>query len=321
VTGGAGFIGSNYVRMLLGHRLSENVERVIVLDALTYSGNMKNLESLAEDHRFQFVKGDIRDKQLLARLLSECDVLVNFAAESHVDRSIAGSEIFYESNVLGLLNILEQARSFPNVKIVHIGTDEVYGSIDSGSWDESAPLAPNSPYSASKAAAEHLVRAFHNTYGTKVSSTRCSNNYGPYQHPEKLIPLFITNAIQGKSLPLYGSGQNKRDWLHVDDHCRGIQIVVEKGTPGESYNIGGGVELSNIQITEKILQALNKDWDLVVNVEDRAGHDFRYSVDDSKIRLLGYAPMCIFEDSLAEVVSWYRENEDWWIPTKLLGTN
>lgn len=318
VTGGAGFIGSNYVRMLLAGRLSNDVSSVVVLDALTYSGNKANLASIWQDPRFTFVQGDIQDKELVFELLSQCDVLINFAAESHVDRSISGSEVFFESNVLGALNLLEQARSHPNVRIVQIGTDEVYGSIESGSWNESAPLQPNSPYSASKAAAEHLVRAFHNTFELNVMSTRCSNNYGPYQHQEKLIPLFITNALQDKPLPLYGTGLNRRDWLHVDDHCRGIQIVVEKGKAGESYNIGGGVELSNVEITQKILAAVGKNWELVENVSDRAGHDFRYSVDDSKIRKLGYVPQCNFEGSLNEVVRWYQENQEWWQSSELL---
>jgi len=318
VTGGAGFIGSNYVRMLLTGRLSVDVSSVVVLDALTYSGNKANLASIWQDPRFTFVHGDIRDKKIVSKLLSDCDVLINFAAESHVDRSISGSEIFFESNVLGLLNLLEQARSYPDVRIVHIGTDEVYGSIESGSWDESAPLQPNSPYSASKAAAEHLVRAFHNTFGSNVTSTRCSNNYGPFQHREKLIPLFITNALLDIPLPLYGSGLNRRDWLHVDDHCRAIQIVAEKGKAGESYNIGGGVELSNVEITQKILDAVEKSWELVVNVSDRAGHDFRYSVNDSKIRELGYAPQCNFEDSLKQVVTWYEANPDWWQSAELV---
>jgi dTDP-glucose 4,6-dehydratase len=289
---------------------------VTVYDKLTYAGNLENLASVSSDPRFAFEQGDICDGSTLDQVLPGHDVVVNFAAETHVDRSIHGPQDFVVTNVVGTQTLLDACLRHGIPRVVHIGTDEVYGSIDEGSWDENEPLRPNSPYSAAKAAAELLVRAYFVTYGLNVSSTRCSNNYGPYQFPEKVIPLFVTNLIDGGKVPLYGDGLNVRDWLHVDDHCRGIALVVEKGQPGESYNIGGGLELNNRELTERVLEAMGATWDSVLPVEDRKGHDRRYSVNDGKLRALGYAPQHRFEDGLAETVQWYKDNEAWWRPLK-----
>jgi len=316
VTGAAGFIGSHFVRELMAGAYGVEPTGVTVYDKLTYAGNLENLASVADDPRFTFVQGDICDGDLLDTVLPGHDVVVNFAAETHVDRSIHGPQDFIVTNVVGTQTLLDACLRHGIPRTVHIGTDEVYGSIDEGSWDEDEPLRPNSPYSAAKAAAEMLVRAYYVTYGLNVSSTRCSNNYGPYQFPEKVIPLFVTNLIDGAKVPLYGDGMNVRDWLHVDDHCRGIALVVEKGEPGESYNIGGGLELTNRELTERVLAAMGVDWSMVQPVEDRKGHDRRYSVDDGKLRALGYAPQHRFEDGLAETVSWYKDNEAWWRPLK-----
>lgn len=316
ITGGAGFIGSNFVRMLLEGRLTDRDASVVVLDKLTYAGNLENLISVATDSRYRFVQGDICDAELVSRLVADVDCVVNFAAETHVDRSISGPADFILTNVLGAQTVLEACRAASVKRVVHIGTDEVYGSIASGSWTEEWPLLPNSPYSAAKASAEMLARAYFITYGLNVSTTRCSNNYGHFQYPEKVIPLFLTNLIDGKHVPLYGEGKNVRDWLHVDDHCRGIDIVLHKGLPGESYNIGGGVELTNRELTERLLSAMGVDWSYVDHVPDRLGHDLRYSVDDSKIRLLGYMPQRSFDEALAETVEWYKSNESWWRPLK-----
>jgi dTDP-glucose 4,6-dehydratase len=287
-----------------------------VYDKLTYAGNLANLESVSGDSRYSFVKGDICDGTLLDSVLPGHDIVVNFAAETHVDRSISGPQEFLLTNVVGAQTLFDACLRHDIPRTVHIGTDEVYGSIDEGSWTESEPLLPNSPYSAAKAAAEMLVRSYNVTYGLNISSTRCSNNYGPFQFPEKLIPLFVTNLIDGGKVPLYGDGLNVRDWLHVDDHCRGIAIVIAKGEPGQSYNIGGGLELNNRQITEQVLEAMGADWDSVRPVEDRKGHDRRYSVDDSRLRGLGYEPQHAFADGLAETIAWYRANEAWWRPLK-----
>ncbi len=316
VTGAAGFIGSHFVRQLLGGAYGPDVTAVTVYDKLTYAGNLANLESVAGDPRYTFVKGDICDGTLLDSVLPGHDIVVNFAAETHVDRSISGPQEFLLTNVVGAQTLFDACLRHAIPRTVHIGTDEVYGSIDEGSWTESEPLLPNSPYSAAKAAAEMLVRAYNVTYGLNISSTRCSNNYGPFQFPEKLIPLFVTNLIDGGKVPLYGDGLNVRDWLHVDDHCRGIAIVIAKGEPGQSYNIGGGLELNNRQITEQVLEAMGADWDSVQPVEDRKGHDRRYSVDDSRLRGLGYEPQHAFVDGLAETIAWYRANEAWWRPLK-----
>lgn len=318
VTGGAGFIGSNFVRRLL-----ENVypalegAEVIVLDALTYSGNLANLASVADSPRFEFVKGDIRDVGLLDSLLPTVDAVVHFAAESHVDRSVRDSGIFVETNVLGTQRLLDASLRADLKRFVHVSTDEVYGSITEGSWDEQCPLEPNSPYSASKAGSDLLVRSYFRTHGLNLSITRCSNNYGPYHFPEKVIPLFVTNLIDGKHVPLYGEGNNIRDWLHVDDHCRGIAMVLVGGRPGEIYNIGGGTELTNKELTQLLLDATGTDWSFVDRVQDRLGHDLRYSVDIGKIQSeLGYAPLVPFETGLTDVVQWYRDNRPWWEPLK-----
>ena len=320
VTGAAGFIGSHFVRQLLAGEyasiLSGDVTGVTVYDKLTYAGNLENLASVADDPRFSFVQGDICDGPKLDEVLPGHDVVINFAAETHVDRSIHGPQDFVVTNVVGTQTLLDACLRHGIPRTVHIGTDEVYGSIDVGSWDEQQPLKPNSPYSAAKAAAEMLVRAYFVTYGLNVSSTRCSNNYGPFQFPEKVVPLFVTNLIDGAKVPLYGDGLNVRDWLHVDDHCRGIALVVANGEAGESYNIGGGLELNNRELTERVLDAMGADWSMVQPVEDRKGHDRRYSVDDSRLRALGYAPQHTFEDGLAETVAWYRATEAWWRPLK-----
>ena len=318
VTGGAGFIGSNFVRRTLEDAYPglEGAE-VVVLDALTYSGNPANLADVADSPRYRFVEGDIRDGALLDTLLPEIDAVVHFAAESHVDRSVRDASIFVETNVLGTQQLLDAALRNDLKRFVHVSTDEVYGSIAEGSWSEDRPLEPNSPYSASKAGSDLLARSYHRTHGLNVSITRCSNNYGPYHFPEKVIPLFVTNLIDDLHVPLYGEGNNIRDWLHVDDHTRGIAMVLVGGRPGEIYNIGGGTELTNKQLTEMLLEATGKDWSYVDRVQDRLGHDLRYSVDISKIRdELGYEPQVPFGEGLADVVRWYQENREWWQPLK-----
>ncbi len=316
VTGGAGFIGSNYVRRLLDGTLS-GVESVVVLDKLTYAGNLENLSTVQSDSRFSFVQGDICDRDLLKSILPNVDAVVNFAAESHVDNSINNSDEFVRTNILGVQILLEEIRRIPGIRFLQVSTDEVYGSISEGSWTESEPLLPNSPYAATKAAAEMLVRAFHRTFGVDTVVTRCSNNYGPFHYPEKLIPLFITNLIEGKKVPVYGQGLNVRDWLHVDDHCRGIHLALTKGKAGEIYNIGGGRELPNIEITTTILELMGRDDSAIEYVEDRLGHDLRYSVDWAKAeRELGYRPQIDFESGLVAVIDWYQSNQSWWKPLK-----
>ena len=316
VTGAAGFIGSHFVRELLGGAYGVEPTGVTVYDKLTYAGNLENLTSVSADPRFTFVQGDICDGDLLDDVLPGHDVVVNFAAETHVDRSIHGPQDFVVTNVVGTQTLLDACLRQGIERTVHIGTDEVYGSIDEGSWDESEPLRPNSPYSAAKAGSDLIALSYFTTHGLPVLVTRCSNNFGPYQFPEKVIPLFVTNLIDGGKVPLYGDGMNVRDWLHVDDHCRGIALVIEKGQPGESYNIGGGLELNNRDLTERVLETMGATWDSVQPVEDRKGHDRRYSVDDRKLRALGYAPQHRFEDGLAETVQWYKDNEAWWRPLK-----
>ncbi|HEX2073399.1 MAG TPA: dTDP-glucose 4,6-dehydratase [Geodermatophilus sp.] len=319
VTGGAGFIGSHYVRTMLGGGYPgfEDAE-VTVLDKLTYAGNPANLAPVADNPRYRFVRGDICNPADLDAALPGHDVVVNFAAESHVDRSIAGAADFVLTNVLGAQQVFEAALRHGVGRVVHVSTDEVYGSIEEGSWREDHVLEPNSPYSASKAGSDLLARAYARTYGLNISVTRCSNNYGPYHFPEKVIPLFVTNLLDGEKVPLYGEGANVRDWLYVDDHCRGIQLVLEKGRPGEYYNIGGGRELSNRELTEKLLEATGRDWSYVENIVDPrgGGHDLRYSVDYSKVAALGYAPRMPFEEGLALTVQWYRDNRAWWEPLK-----
>jgi dTDP-glucose 4,6-dehydratase len=318
VTGGAGFIGSNFVRMALDGRLP-GVEptELTVLDALTYAGNRANLDPVAADRRLRFVEGDILDAALVDELVASVDAVVHFAAESHVDRSILGAREFVMTNVVGTQTLLDAGLRHDLATFVHVSTDEVYGSIESGSWPETHPLEPNSPYAASKASSDLLARAYARTHGLDVRITRCSNNYGPYQFPEKVIPLFVTNLIDGGTVPLYGDGLNVRDWLHVDDHCRGIGLVLAGGRAGETYNIGGGTELTNRELTELLLERTGTGWDRVTPVEDRKGHDRRYSVDISKIAAeLGYAPQVPFAEGLASTVQWYRDNRAWWEPLK-----
>ena len=314
VTGGAGFIGSNFVRMALTDKFPDfNLEQLTVLDLLTYAGDEENLKPVSSDKRYKFIKGDIRDLELSKKLMQDADQVVHFAAESHVDRSIEGGSEFVSTNVMGTQVLLDAARSTNIKRFVHVSTDEVYGSISEGSWPEDHPLLPNSPYSASKAGSDLLVRAYNRTHKLDTVITRCSNNYGQYQFPEKVMPLFITNIIEGKKVPLYGNGLNVRDWLHVDDHCRGIALALTKGRAGEVYNIGGGTELTNVELTHKILKAMGVGEELIQPVEDRKGHDLRYSVDISKInKELGYSPQVNFEEGLEQTINWYRNNEAWW---------
>jgi dTDP-glucose 4,6-dehydratase len=318
VTGGAGFIGSHYVRSLLGGAYPAYADAdVVVLDLLTYAGTLTNLAPFTDDPRLRFVRGDIRDPGVVAEVMAGTDVVVHFAAESHVDRSIAGAADFVSTNVVGTQVLLQAALERGVSRFVHVSTDEVYGSIDEGAWPETHPLEPNSPYSASKAGSDLLVRSYHRTHGLPVCITRCSNNYGPHQFPEKVVPLFVTNLLDGKKVPLYGDGLNVRDWLHVDDHCRGIQLVAEKGRDGEVYNIGGGTELTNKELTLRLLAAVGADESMIEPVADRKGHDRRYSVDWSKIAdELGYAPRMSFEQGLADTVRWYSEHRSWWEPLK-----
>ncbi|ALV52656.1 dTDP-glucose 4,6-dehydratase [Streptomyces althioticus] len=315
VTGGAGFIGSHYVRTLLGPDGPGDVS-ITVLDLLTYAGNPANLAEVEDHPDFSFVHGDICDAGLVAKLMAEHDEVVHFAAESHVDRSIDGGAEFVRTNVVGTHTLVEAAHRAGGRTFVHVSTDEVYGSIDEGSWPETHPLSPNSPYSASKAASDLLVLSYHRTHGLDVRVTRCSNNYGHHHFPEKLIPLFVTNLLDGRKVPLYGDGGNVRDWLHIDDHVQGIDLVRTQGRPGEIYNIGGGTELSNRELTALLLDACGADWETKVEyVADRPGHDRRYSVDWGKIRReLGYAPRKDFRAGLAETVRWYRDNRAWWEP-------
>ncbi|MEY4312855.1 MAG: hypothetical protein RLZZ319_364 [Actinomycetota bacterium] len=318
VTGGAGFIGSNFVRHLVANRYAglENAQ-VVVLDALTYSGTLTNLSECLDNPRLTVVRGDIRDDALVEETLAGADYVVHFAAESHVDRSVRDAGIFIDTNVRGTQVLLDAARRTGVTRFLHVSTDEVYGSIESGSWDENEPLLPNSPYAASKAGSDLIVRAYHRTHGLDTVTTRCSNNYGPHQFPEKVIPLFVTNLIDGLTVPLYGEGNNVRDWLHVDDHCRGIALALTKGRAGEIYNIGGGTELTNKELTALLLEATGSDWSSVVQVEDRKGHDLRYSVDIAKATAeLGYRPEVPFTDGLAATVEWYRAHREWWEPLK-----
>ena len=315
VTGGAGFIGSNFVRRVVDGSLT-GIDRITVLDKLTYAGTLSNLEMLPNGS-FEFIKGDIADPVLVDRLTKQNDAVVNFAAESHVDRSITGARDFIETNVLGTQNLLDASLRNEVSAFVQVSTDEVYGTISEGSWTEDFPLLPNSPYSASKASADLIVRSYHRTFGMDVRTTRCSNNYGPHQFPEKVIPLFVTNLIDNKKVPLYGKGLNVRDWLHVDDHCRGIHAVLTKGKSGNVYNIGGGRELTNRELTEVILSKMGRDESSIEYVQDRLGHDLRYSVSHEKIsKELGYQPQVKFEEGIEETIDWYRRNESWWRPLK-----
>jgi len=317
VAGGAGFIGSHYVRTLLGGGFAGTAPaRVTVLDKLTYAGNLANLEPVADDPRYAFVRGDIADAALLARLVPGHDVVINFAAESHVDRSITDPSAFVATNVTGVQVLLQACLDGGGRRVVQVSTDEVYGSIASGSWAEDAQLEPSSPYAATKAAGDLLARAYARTYGLNVSITRSCNNYGPYQYPEKIIPLFVTNLIDGQQVPLYGDGGNVRGWVHVDDHCRGIQLVLEHGEPGGVYHISGGTELTNTELTQALLDGCGAGWEMVCRVSDRQGHDRRYSLDDSLLRSLGYRPRTSFADGLAATIRWYQDNRPWWEPLK-----
>jgi dTDP-glucose 4,6-dehydratase len=321
ITGGAGFIGTNFVKYMLNEHGDEF--NLIVLDKLTYAGNLANLKDELDD--IEFVKGDICNKELVEYIFTEfnIDYVVNFAAESHVDRSIENPQIFLETNILGTQNLMDVAKKFweedenqykEGVKFLQVSTDEVYGSLgETGYFTEETSLAPNSPYSASKTSADMMVRAYNETYNFPVNITRCSNNYGPYQFPEKLIPLFSTNAMEDKELPIYGDGKNVRDWLHVKDHCRAIDLVLREGKIGEVYNIGGNNEKTNLEITKAILKTLNKPKNLIKFVKDRLGHDRRYAIDSSKMKEeLNWEPEYTFEEGIAETIQWYIDNKDWW---------
>jgi len=313
VTGGAGFIGSNFIR----HMLTEHPDtRIVNLDALTYAGNLENLRDVADNPNYTFVRGDICDPDTVAAVFRNhpIDTIVHFAAESHVDRSISDGAAFVRTNVLGTFTLLDCARKHGARRFIHISTDEVYGSTREGSFAETDTLNPSSPYSSSKAASDLLARSFFITHGLPVIVTRCTNNYGPYQFPEKLIPFFTTNLLQGKKVPVYGTGRNIRDWLYVIDHCRAIDFILQHGEPGEIYNIGGGAERTNLDITQKILELLGKDESMIEYVPDRKGHDFRYSLDFGKLRKLGWKPAYRFDDALEATVEWYVENEWWWRP-------
>jgi dTDP-glucose 4,6-dehydratase len=313
VTGGAGFIGSNFV-----HHILETYSdyKVVNYDLLTYAGNLENLKSLEENPNYIFVKGDINNRELVDHLVKEheIDVMVNFAAESHVDRSITEPDVFVKSNVLGTQALLEVSKANKLKKYVQVSTDEVYGSLGvEGFFTEETPLAPNSPYSASKAGGDLLVRSYFETFGMDVNITRCSNNYGPYHFPEKLIPLMVTNAMEGKELPIYGDGKNIRDWLHVKDHCIAIDLVIHKGKPGEVYNVGGHNERTNNEIVQLIVEKLGVSEDLIKYVEDRLGHDHRYAIDPEKLmNELGWKPQYTFDTGIVETIQWYVENREWW---------
>jgi dTDP-glucose 4,6-dehydratase len=310
VTGGAGFIGSNYVRWVL----ASSDDSVTVFDALTYAGNLANLEEFDGDPRFRFVKGDITDREAVTAALAGHDAVVHFAAESHVDRSIASPDEFVHTNCDGTNVMCDIARRVGVERFVHISTDEVYGSIQEGSFTESDPLSPRSPYSASKAGSDLIALAYGTTYGLPVVVTRSSNNYGPYQFPEKVIPLFVTNLLDGKKVPLYGDGMNVRDWCYVEDNCAGVDLVLRKGAVGEIYNIGGGNEITNRELTDSILELLGHGEEMIDYVEDRLGHDRRYSVDISKVRELGWVPEHEFREALETTVAWYRDGRSWWEP-------
>jgi len=311
VTGGAGFIGSNFIRYLL-EKYPDC--KIINLDKLTYAGNLNNLKDIENDKNYTFVKGDICDKKIVDKIVKDCEIIINFAAETHVDKSIIEAGSFVQTDVSGAYTLLDAAKRFGIKKFIQISTDEVYGSTSEGSFKESDSLNPSSPYSASKAGADLLVIAYHRTFNLPVLITRSSNNFGLYQYPEKVIPLFITNALGNKSLPLYGDGMNVRDWLFVLDNCEAIDLVMQEGEVGEIYNIASGIEKTNIEITRMILKELNKPESLINYVKDRLGHDRRYSLDCTKIRKLGWKPSHSFEEALKTTIQWYIENEWWWKP-------
>lgn len=314
VTGGAGFIGSNFIRRVLADPAAD-IE-VVNFDAMTYAGVRATVEELDRDARHVFVRGDIRHADQVGAAMDGIDQVVHFAAESHVDRSIEGPSVFLTTNVVGTGVLLEAARQAGVQRFLHVSTDEVYGSVATGFPDESAVLRPSSPYSSSKAGSDLLVLSYHATHDMDVVVTRCTNNYGPYQYPEKVIPLFVTNLIDGSSVPLYGDGRNERDWLHVDDHCAALQLVLERGTSGEVYNIGADAQLPNIELTHRILKEFDLGHDHIDRVADRPGHDLRYAVDSTKVRDLGWRPLHSFDVRLGETVQWYRDRQDWWRPLK-----
>jgi len=312
VTGGAGFIGSNYVKHILGKSKNGDLQ-VLVLDKLTYAGTLDNLSQEIDNPSLEFIQGDICDSNLVEKLSFNCDRVINFAAESHVDRSIVSAEEFVRTNVLGTQVILEAIRKKPSIKFIQVSTDEVYGSIESGSWDENFPLKPNSPYAASKASADLITLAYQKTYSLDLMISRCCNNYGPNQFPEKIIPLFITNLIQGKKIPVYGDGLNVREWIHVDDHCRGLELIFENGKSGEVYNLGSDAELTNLALTNELLQYFGFGVDMINYVADRLGHDRRYSLNFNKaLKDLRYKPEISFQTGLSETIGWYKENTNWW---------
>ncbi|MGW5778341.1 dTDP-glucose 4,6-dehydratase [Streptomyces sp. NPDC003863] len=315
VTGGAGFIGSEFARQLLRGSLAVTADHVTVLDKLTYSGVLANLDPVAGLPGYSFVRADICDPAAVDEVMAGQDAVVHFAAESHVDRSISDAGPFVTTNVLGTQVLLDAARRHGVGRFLHVSTDEVYGSISEGAWRVGQPLAPNSPYAASKAASDLMALAQHRTHGMDVVLTRCSNNYGPYQFPEKVIPLFITRLLAGNPVPLYGDGSNVRDWLHVSDHCRGIALALSRGRAGQVYHLGGGREMSNRELVGELLKATGRSWDLVEQVADRKGHDLRYALDIEESReQLGYEPLVPFTDGLADTISWYRDNRSWWEP-------
>lgn len=313
VTGGAGFIGSNFVRGLLE---ADPEALVINLDLLTYAGVRATVDELDRWPNHRFVQGDIRDSTTVDELMTGVEVVIHFAAESHVDRSIEGPGPFVSTNVLGTAVLLEAARRHEVNRFIHVSTDEVYGSVETGFAPEASPLDPTSPYSASKAGSDLIALSYHHTFGCPVVVTRCTNNYGPYQFPEKIIPLFVTNLLDGERVPLYGNGRNERDWLHVSDHCSALRVVLEAGEPGEIYNIGADNQLANLDLTHRILDHFGLDESYIDRVPDRLGHDFRYAVDSSKIRSLGWAPAENFDERLEHTIAWYRSREDWWRPLK-----
>lgn len=312
VTGGAGFIGSNFIRYWLKNNPDDSI---VNLDLLTYAGNLENLKDIEGNENYQFIKGDINDEKLLNETVEDIDIIVNFAAETHVDRSVMDSSDFVRTNVDGTRVLLDAAKNNGKIRFHHISTDEVFGhlELDDAGFNESTAYNPRSPYSASKAASDHLVRAYFYTYGLPITISNCSNNYGPYQFPEKFIPLFITNLLEGRKVPIYGTGKNIRDWVHVDDHNRGVEMIIKNGRAGETYCLGGGQELTNLELTKKILEMLGKGEEMIEYVPDRPGHDLRYAIDYSKVKSeLGWKPEIDFEEGLKKTVEWYKNNEDWW---------
>lgn len=312
VTGGSGFIGSNFIRYWFFNNPND---KIVNLDLLTYAGNAENLADLSSNPNYTFVQGDICDAELVNSLVKDVDLIVHFAAESHVDRSIKDSGAFIRTNVEGTRVLLEAAKNNSNIRFHHVSTDEVFGSLgfDDPAFSEESPYDPHSPYSASKAASDHLVRSYFYTYGLPITISNCSNNYGPYQHPEKLIPLFITNLLEGKKVPVYGEGKNVRDWIHVDDHNYGLELIIKKGRIGQTYCLGGGNERTNLQVTRSILDLLNQGEEMTDWVSDRPGHDLRYAIDFTKAKKeLGFKPNIAFEAGLKDVVEWYKDNESWW---------